>query len=170
MVQATAKANATNDAKYDGYKKLLEDEDRVSLMARLVYAETAAANCPALAEKIAPLIAEAIGNRIRKRSGDVSRVVYQRNQFSSSLNIYTESRYREFLCPKDLALWATAFVSAEAELARKAPKRLSPDSVNYYLFKHSPRFKFPNWKLAEDRGHGEELRPCIRFFKVPKWR
>lgn len=170
LVRASAKANPNTEAKYEGYRKLLDSEDGTSLLARLVYAETLAANCPEKNRAIAPLIATVIGNRVKKRHGEVSRVVFQRNQFSSSLNHYSESRYREFLCPRDEALWTLSFESANVALNGNEKPALSADTVNYYLYRHSPRFRAPDWKLAEDSASEKGLASCIRFFRNPKWK
>jgi hypothetical protein len=100
--------NGANAKKYDGYRKLLQSDFAVVLAARLAYAETAAANCTAHNDEVLDLVASVIASRVRIRHGDVESVVFQRNQFASSLHIYSESRYRDFLCPSDAILWQKA--------------------------------------------------------------
>lgn len=171
------KANPKNPRKYDGYREALKDSAPLELVARLAYAETVGANCPDLNFKIAPPVVESIMNRVRIRKGDIKAVVFQRDQYSSSMNIYPESRYREFLCPQDLGLWKTVVSAAKTTLA-SSPERqsIAADAVHYYLYKHSDRLKVPKW--ASDESEWEvsevldspEITPCIRFFRNPRWR
>lgn len=163
-------ANSKTQFKYDGYRKLLQSSSDFELMARLVYAETLAANCEKLNSKIAPMIAGGIANRVRLRGGDVASVVFQRDQFASSINIYSESRYKDFLCPKDARLWGLALRETKAELARPTGQ-MTKFTVNYFLYKHSPRWKKEPWQLDEDvSSTTSEIQDCIRFFKAPNWR
>lgn len=174
---AIQKANPKNPSKYDGYREVFKESSPTELLARLAYAETLAANCPELNFKIAPLIIESITNRIRIRKGDVQSVVYQRDQHASSMNIYKESRYREFLCPQDSALWEAVYNAAQNALASTATGQvLARDAVHYYLYKHSDRHKVPKWASDESEWAISEvpesaiLHPCIRFFRNPRWR
>ena len=163
--------------KYDGYRETFRDISNIELLSRLVYAETVATNCAAFDLRVAPMIAESIVARIRIRKGDVRGVVFQRDQYSSSLNIYPESRYREFLCPRQPELWKAAVADVEALLAEPPkPLVLPGDSAHYYLYKHSDRHKVPTW--ASDQSEwavaqfpgSQELKPCIQFFRNPRWR
>ncbi len=170
-IRATQIANRKSPSKYDGYRKVLQAEDPLQLATRLAYAETLAAYCPAQREEVADLIAAVIGNRIRTRGGDVESVVFQRDQFSSSLNIYPESRYRDFLCPNDEVLWKTMLAKMRANLAVSVPNTSIPkDAVNYYLYLHSKRFTAPAWKLEEVPIANEKTRECIRVFRAPGWK
>lgn len=174
---AIQKANPKNPRKYDGYREAFKNSSPTELLARLAYAETLAANCPELNFKIAPLIIESITNRIRIRKGDVESVIYQRDQHASSMNIYKESRYRDFLCPRDAALWSAVYLAAQGALASNGAGQVLPaDAVHYYLYKHSERHKVPKWASDESEWAIAEvpesslIHPCIRFFRNPRWR
>jgi hypothetical protein len=163
--------NGANAKKYDGYRRLLASDADVVLAARLAYAETKAANCAAHNDEVLDLVASVIANRIRIRRGDVKSVVFQRNQFASSLHIYSESRYRDFLCPGDVVLWQKAVGKMRARLEGWEPSLPVPkDAVNYYLHQHSDRFVAPDWKLEEIRVASEEVRRCVRVFRDSGWR
>lgn len=164
-------ANGANAKKYDGYRQLLNSDTTVVLAARLAYAETLAANCAAHNDEVLDLVASVIANRVRIRDGDVKDVVFQRNQFASSLHIYSESRYRDFLCPSDAILWGKALAKMQANLEGAVPSAPMPnDAVNYYLYRHSDRFVAPDWGLEEVKIASEEVRRCIRVFRDPRWR
>lgn len=170
-IQAAQKTNAKTSRKYEGYRNALRNDTPLEMAARLAYAETMAANCPKQADQIADLITSVIGNRVRIRGGDVHGVIFQRDQFASSLNIYSESRYRDFLCPKNAELWKAVFVKMSVNLAESKPTAPIPtDAVNYYLYRHSHRFAAPNWKLEEVPSADEETRECIRVFRNPRWK
>lgn len=169
-IRAAHIAHPKSPAKYDGYRALLTDATPHELAARLAYAETLAANCPARNEAVAQRVAAVIGNRVRIR-GKVDSVVFQRDQFASSLNIYPESRYRDFLCPRDAALWNVVAAAMRAELESPQPVApVPPDAVNYYLYRHSDRFRAPDWQLAEVPVAHDETRECIRVFRNPRWK
>lgn len=170
-IQATQKAYGKTSSKYDGYRNILHATTDLELAARLAYAETVAANCPTQEDQIVDLVASVIGNRVRIRHGDVKSVVFQRDQFASSLNIYPESRYRDFLCPGDGALWNKVRAKMSVNLEESAPSAPLPkDIVNYYLYRHSDRFKAPTWKLEEAATPDEKIRECIRVFRDPAWK
>jgi len=170
-IRRVQKANDKTSHKYDGYRKALHADSALELAARLAYAETVAASCPQQEDQVATLIAGVIGNRVRIRRGDVASVVFQRNQFSSSLNIYPESRYRDFLCPDDSALWRKVVAKVRANFKASKPDAAIPkDAVNYYLYRHSDRFKAPAWKLEEALIADEKTRECIRVFRNPAWK
>lgn len=173
-ITSAIKANLKNPHKYDGYREILSAETDQALLARLAYAETVATNCATLNTKTLPMIIEAIVTRIRIRKGDVKAVIFQRDQYSSSMNLYKESRYLDFLCPKEADLWTQAFSLAGAFLADK-PLRLPPDTTHYYLYKHSDRLTVPDWAgdksewpLANFEG-ADEMKECIRFFRDREW-
>lgn len=170
-IQDIQKANSQTSSKYDGYRKALHADTDLELTTRLVYAETVAANCPDNEDQALDLIASVIGNRVRIRRGDVESVVFQRDQFASSLNIYAESRYRDFLCPKNGDRWKAALEKTRINLEGSKPSAPIPsDTVNYYLYRHSGRFKAPNWKLEEVTIAEEKTRECIRIFRDDKWK
>jgi hypothetical protein len=164
------KYDGTLDRKYDGYRKILHAATALELATRLAYAETMAANCVKQQDRIVDLVASVIGNRVRIRGGDVHSVIFQRDQFASSLNFYSESRYRDFLCPSDRELWNKVLAKMRTNLEQSKPSgSVSKDTVNYYLYRHSARFKAPNWKLEEVVTSNEEIRECIRVFRDPAW-
>lgn len=170
-IQAAQKANPKTQQKYAGYRKLLATDTPLQLATRLAYAETLAANCPQQNDQVAERVAAVIGNRIRIRQGDAHSVVFQRDQFSSSLNIYPESRYREFLCPKDGGLWNSLYIKMRNNLSAPASDTNIPtDAVNYYLYRHNERFTAPDWKLTEAAIKDEKTRECIRVFRAPGWK
>ena len=164
-------ANRKKKTKYLRYKEALGSDSDLQLFARLVYAETLAANCPDMKGQVVSRITDVVGNRIMKRNQDVKSVVFQRDQFSSSLNKYSSSKYKEFLCPKDVGLWNTAYQNAQKFL-EQGKGTLSSDTINYFLYKHDPRWtEAPAWGLKENaEGSNPQLRACIRVFKNPKWR
>jgi hypothetical protein len=170
-IQDVQKANSKTSHKYDGYRNLLHANTPLELAARLAYAETVAANCVGQEDKIVDLVASVIGNRVRIRGGDVRSVVFQKDQFASSLNIYPESRYRDFLCPNNDRLWKKALTKMRVNFEESKPSAPIPkDTVNYYLYQHSDRFKAPLWQLEEVLVTDEETRECIRVFRDSAWR
>lgn len=165
VIKNKIKINSKNENKYDGYRKALTSDTGEKLMARLVYAETKAANCEKLNSQIIPVITKVIANRVKIKKGDVKAVVFQCNQFASSLNIYSESNYKDFLCPKNAVLWNQALKESSLALTDKSKPS---DTVNYFLYKHSPRWTKEPWKLEEDTVLTKEnMRDCIRAFKNP---
>ena len=172
-VKSAIAANKKTSAKYDGYKSALKDDPPAHLAARLVYAEAIAARCKEKAAEIIPLIAAAVGNRIRIRKGDVASVVFQRDQFASSLNDYPMSAMHDFLCPSDLGFASAALAAVTEELA--APRGLLPaDTVNYYLFQHDPKLRVPEWAkgglAAVNHSKSKALDECVKFFRDPAFR
>jgi spore germination cell wall hydrolase CwlJ-like protein len=170
-VAASVKANLANpQQKYVGYQKALQSDSETELFARLVYSEAVAANCPEAAQKIAPLIAQVIANRVRIRGRGIASVVYQYNQFASSLNVYQQSRYQDFLCPKDAGLWKIAMSSAKRSLAGGSAG-LDSKTSNYYLYQHDPKKPKEPWTLKEDTSPATiATRSCIKFFIDPNWK
>lgn len=172
-IKAIIKANKSNPHKYDGYRKYLLSDSKTELFARLLYAETLAANFPEGNEQVMSQAARVIGNRMRKCGGAVTKVVFERDQFASSMNVYGEdnsiegSRYLKFLCPKDQALWSMAYKKAAAEFAKSE----SDTVYNYFLYKHHAGWDSPSWNYPEDRtGASDELRSYIKVFKNPAWK
>lgn len=170
-IQNLIKANSKNEHKYDGYKSALSADEDAVLMARLVYAETSAASCPDQNTALVERISEVISNRVAQR-GSVRSVVFQRDQFASSLNVYQSSRYLDFLCPKDEVLWKSALLKVQSLLhSANSTNRLSPDTINYFLYKHDPRWVKEPWNLTEDEVQtSPALQRCLRTFKVPSWK
>jgi hypothetical protein len=170
-IQRIQASNRKSARKYDGYRKALSASPDAELATRLAYAETLAANCPDHNVQVSDLVAAVIGNRIRIRHGDVKSVVYQRDQFSSSLNIYPESRYRDFLCPRDVELWNLIAGKVLGNLQEAGPgKPIPQDAVNYYLYRHSPRFNPPAWELEEIVLEKGAVRDCVRVFRDSGWK
>lgn len=168
-IKETIAANKKSKQKYKEYLKQLNVESEVNLTARLIYSETLAANCPEFNKTILTMISEVIGNRIRKRGGNVNAVVFERDQFASSLNIYGESRYRDFLCPKDLVLWQQSLNTAETALSKRR-EILVENSVNYFLYKHSTKWTKEPWHLPEaEASRNSKVRDCLRIFDNATW-
>lgn len=161
-IAAQVKANAKTKAKYDAYKQALTSDSDQWLMARLVYAEVKAARCAELNEQVAKVIATVIANRVKIKNGDIKAVVYEKDQFASSLNIYAESNYKDFLCPNDLKLWNLVL----SETANALGEKNKTTTVNYFLYMHSPRWNKEPWQLTEDRALvNANSRKCIKAFK-----
>lgn len=168
MIKNRIKLNAKNENKYDGYKKVFASDSDEELMARLIYAETKATQCEKLNSQIVPVITAVISNRVKIKKGDVKAVVFQRDQFASSLNIYAESSYKDFLCPNDAKLWSQALGEASEALADKSKPTTT---VNYFLYKHSPRWNKEPWSLDEDTSLTKgSIRDCIKAFKNPAFK
>jgi hypothetical protein len=161
--------NRRNQYKYDQYKEILSSDSDVQLWARLAYAEVLATNCPQQNQAVGEMIVNVIGNRVQLRGGNIQQVVFQRDQFASSLNIYANSRYRDFLCPKDSELWQQILRQIQ-DFQRDGRGRLASNTVNYFLYQHDPRWTSDPWNYREDTSHTTpELRRCIRSFHVPGW-
>lgn len=168
-IKNTVNANRKSQHKYKGYREVFRHESDEEILARLAYAETVAANCPSLNNKLGPKIVTAIGNRVERRNGDVRSVVFERDQFSSSLNFYSGSNTKDFLCPQDKKLWSQVLAASQARLSQKSVNQNS--AINYFLYKHHPQWTKAPWKLAEDKElTTSDVRECIRFFSVPGWR
>ncbi len=164
------KQNPKNEFKYTKIREALTGDSDDHLVARLAYAETLAANCPEFQNDVLPPIVSVILNRISKRKGDVKSVVFQRDQFVSSLNGYEGSMWREFLCPTDQALWHSALRAARAHLPNRASisSNISPDAFNYYLFRHSSKFSPPNWTKTDALtfSNAKKVEGCLKIFKA----
>lgn len=157
--------------KYAATAAALASSTDAELLARLIYAETRAAHCPELQDEVATAIAQVIKNRIAKRQGKspnaTKSVVFEIDQFASSLNKYEESQWREFLCPSDSKLWSKAKALAQPD----SPKtnHLPSDAHNYYLYKHAGRFTPPKWARGEavSFAGSDKLASCIKVFRLP---
>jgi len=168
IIKATIKTNSKTPNKYVGYKKALNSDSDIELAARLVYAETKATRCEKMNNEIVPVITEVIANRVKIRKGDVQSVIFQRDQFASSLNIYEESNYKDFLCPSDSDLWSKAYSETFLALSDKTK---GTNTVNYFLYKHSPRWTKEPWQLEEDTALTKgKVRECIRAFRNPAFK
>lgn len=163
-------ANRSNEFKYQKYKDAFQSDSDTQLVARLAYAETLAATCPEKEKQMAPMIVSAIMNRVRKKQGNVAAVVYKHNQFASSLNTYDQSRYKDFLCPKDSKLWNLVYAQAQQQIAA-LPQQVgsfSADTTMYFLYKNRPGDTKAPWSFPEDTTHtNPQLQSCIRFFVNP---
>lgn len=167
-IKEKIKLNSKTEFKYEGYKKALASDSDEELMARLIYAETKGTNCPEQNDKISSVVSTVISNRVKIRKGNVKSVIFERDQFASSLNIYSESHYKDFLCPSDAALWNKALAKATAALSDKSKPTTT---VNYFLYKHSPRWTKEPWKLEEDTAlTNPSVRACIKAFKNPNFK
>ena len=163
-IKTKIKANSKTSNKYDGYRKAFASDSDTELAARLIYAETKATKCEKQNDEVVSVISQVIGNRVKIRKGDVKSVVFQRDQFASSLNIYSESNYKDFLCPNDGDLWGKSYYAADVALSKTTK---GTDTVNYFLYKHSPRWTKEPWKLEEDTSLTKKVSSCIRAFKNP---
>ncbi len=169
-IEKKQKENAKNSHRYDGYREALSASTDVELFTRLAYAETLAANCSAQNAEVSSLIVNVIGNRVIKRNRNIQSVVFERAQFASSLHSYSSSRFKDFLCPQDETLWLDIRKKVEAFLkAGSGP--LSADTVNYFLYKHDPRWTKEPWTLQENpTSAAGSARDCIRTFRNPSWK
>lgn len=174
-IQAVQKANRKSAHKYDGYRKLFEkaalSDDEI--LSRLIYAEVVAGGCGKKdsLNAITP-ITEVIVNRVAKRGGDIRSVVFERDQFASSLNIYSESAYEHFLCPKNSEIWQKVVQVANDLRSGRQKAEMPTDTVHYYLFQHSTRFQPPGWtKTFSPSGQvGSESGLCVVAYSNPQWK
>lgn len=162
----TEKANSKTEFKYRGFQSALSSDSDTELMARLAYSEALAANCPQQTSSLIEPVANVIANRVRVRKGDVRSVVFQKDQFASSLNNYTESRFRDFLCPHDADLWKQALAAIQKTQASNT-LGISSDVFNYYLFQHSARFKAPAWaeQTSARFKDSDKIQACVKFYR-----
>ncbi len=172
-IEQHIKTHIKSAEKYIPYQDLLKNSSEQELMARLTYAEVLAANCTSLNLQMVEPIATVIWNRHKLFKQSLREVIFTRDQFASSLNIYKESRYKDFLCPKDKKLWA--YVQEKIKDITEGKSSLFESTVvHYYLFKHSVRFKPPSWAqgpqsyLTASWNGSHQLAPCVQFFKTPK--
>ena len=169
-IEKAQKENSKNSHRYDGYREALSAANDVELFTRLAYAETLAANCTSQNAEVSSLIVNVIGNRVLKRNRDIKSVVFERTQFTSSLHNYPNSRFKDFLCPQDETLWLDIHKKVDAFL-KIGSGPLSSDTVNYFLYKHDPRWTKEPWSLKENSTSAAgSVRDCIRTFHNPDWK
>lgn len=166
----TPTSAAKKDRTYNDLKTLLEknkipDEE---ILARLIASETKAAgeSCQTHQTAIAQNIASALYNRIQKRNRRIDSVVFQAQQFASSLHFYKESQIAEFLCPTDSNLISQTLDWTRSMKNKTYVNTLPENAVNYYLYKHSTRFTPPSWtKTYKEAPTNPKISHCIRFFE-----
>ncbi len=162
----TESNNLKSSHKYDGFRKAVSSDTDEQLVARLVYSEALAANCPKSTAQMMPGIAAVIAHRI-KIDKSARQSVFRLQQFASSLNNYPESRYADFLCPKDEKLWSAAVAAANKAL--NGDDSLPPTMDHYYFFHH---FKVPHpapaWtKAPDDKFPGSsDYSSCLKFYSL----
>jgi hypothetical protein len=178
-IEETMKTNRKSKNKYNGYREALQSSSDLELASRLAYAEVLAAKCNGFKSQIVRPIVEVISNRIAIRNNDTRNVIFERDQFASSLNKYNSSHYKDFLCPRDLKLWQD--VQNQMEIAVQKTKgvsqRLLPrDAVHYYFFQHDTKFTPPEWaegtkayKQAEFKD-STTVKDCVKFYRNEKWK
>ena len=169
-LKSSLQHNNLSPNKYRFYKELLNKENKNIIKNRLIYAETKASLCPEQEQLISEIISEVIQNRIRIRNNKTLSVIFERNQFSSSLNIYQNSKYKDFLCPQDLKLWASL-----QTLETKENRITSKFDVHYFLYKHDPRWTKEPWILKESdlqlsKAIKSRLKECIKVFENKSWK
>lgn len=159
------------DRTYKALRKAF-DTNKVTtseILARLIHAETVAAgpSCQVHADIISRYIADVLYYRIQKRNGDILGVIFEPSQFASSLHIYKESAVQEFVCPSAKPTWKQIKKWAQDIEKSNYKAFLPPDTVHYYLYKHSQRFKVPAWtkNLKEVSIPETQIASCIRFFE-----
>ncbi len=163
-IQDTEGSNKKTQHKYDGFRQALSSDSDEQIVARLVYSEALAANCPSSTNQIMPAIASVIAHRAEAEK-NVRQAVFRLNQFASSLNNYSESRYGDFLCPKDQKLWSAAMAAANKALNSDDgfPKNMD----GYYFFQHfKTPHPAPDWtkKPSEQFPGSAEFSSCVRFY------
>lgn len=134
---ADVKANTKTPHKYRAYRQALAGESDENFLDRLIYAETKAANCTECESEIMPIVAAVIRRRIELRGGNIQSIIFERDQFASSLNNYSESNYRDFLCPSDSKAWNQALDLTTGSRAKAEGVVVPKDAVHYYFYKHS---------------------------------
>lgn len=173
QIKTSQSNNKKNKFKYQEYQKTFTKYgvDDIELFTRLAYAETLAANCPEKNREVAQVVTDVIFNRVQKRKSP-SSVIYERDQFASSLNFYEESQYAEFLCPQDQELWELVHSRAKNLFSSKERTRISPEATNYYFFLHSTKFKPPTWTetLTPETTVDRLGKICVRSYKNPNWK
>lgn len=170
-LKETMRVNKSNSQKYDKYKSIFQNSSDKEILARLIYAETKAAHCETHNPQVMSLITQVILNRVKKRNGDIKSVIYQRDQFASSMNVYDGSQYRDFLCPKDSMLWRSVENQIHIQ-SKKDSMNVSSNTYNYFFYKHNPKWTKAPWDYEEDRpeSYPSEVFECIKTFKVPNWK
>jgi hypothetical protein len=169
-IEQNQMAHPKSARRYDGYRDVLKTASDLEIFVRLAYAETLAANCETKNAEISSLIVNVIGNRVIKRRSDIRGMVFELAQFASSLHLYSNSRYRDFLCPENQRLWSEVHKKSE-DFLRAGSGPLSASTVHYFLYKHDPKWPKEPWILAEDPVSAVgSARDCIRTFQNPHWK
>lgn len=154
--------------KYDAYKKILSQSTDQEIVARLVYAEVLAAKCPRHNKELYPAISHTLHNRIKAAKGDVKSVVFRRDQFASSMNVYGASQFREFLCPKkDPALFSRVSRYVSSVLSGEKENPFPSNAVNYYLHQHWGSYKPNETKWGKTWAKQLEVSDCATFYLKP---
>lgn len=170
-IQTWLKANKDSKTqKYKAYKDIYSGAgvDEPEILARLIYAESEAANCESI--KLTEYIGGAIYNRIRNKGKSISDIVFQFDQFASSLNGYSKANRAGFLCPTDLERWRMSQATVKHLLADAKSNVLPCEAASYYLYKNNPwthenpkGFKIPDWAKAKGIKTAIDSE-CVRFF------
>lgn len=142
------------------------------LLARLVYAETRAANCPAQKGRVHVGAAHVILNRVDvfKREGrdqPVKRTVFGSKQFASSLHKYSKSQWDAFRCPppEELDFYRNVYQTVEKIQSGEIDRKPYQGATHYYLHRHFDKYQDHPWgksaKKIETIG-GD----CLGLYKV----
>jgi hypothetical protein len=123
------------------------------LMARLIFAETKAANCSSnMDARISERITHVILNRVRafeakQMDQPVRRTVFGAKQFASSLHYYSKSHWKAFTCPGEVD--PALYEKVTATLARVQNGETSgadySKATHYYLHRHFGSYKDHPW-------------------------
>ena len=140
---------------------------RYRTLARLATAEVASAQCPELNETLSPRSSEPF-SMFGWKCNTAKPVVFRRDQFASSMNIYAHSAYPVFLCPSSRhgELYQKAFKTFRLMEKGAYKNPLPTASVNYYLHLHFGQYR-PNptqwaqWPVTLTLGR------CATFYRRP---
>ena len=165
-IRAVQKANRKTARKYDGYRRIFQQTSDSELFARLVYAEVLAANCKPSGDELLKFITFTIHNRIQLQSGSVKAVIFKRDQFASSLNMYKQSRYKEFLCPSNKKLFQKILKFVDSLMTGSIKNNFNRRVVNYYLHQHFGSYK-ENPTAWGQWDKYKVIPQCASFYKKP---
>ena len=162
------RSHRKDDRKYEGYRTLFKDVTDTELLARLATAEVASAQCPELNETLLAAVIGTLFNRLGGNVNTAKPVVFRRDQFASSMNIYAHSAYPVFLCPSSRhgELYQKAFKTFRLMEKGAYKNPLPTASVNYYLHLHFGQYR-PNptqwaqWPVTLTLGR------CATFYRRP---
>lgn len=137
-------------------KKAITKEDmptgmgELELVARLVYAETLAANCPDKNQEMSEGIAAVILNRVRAfeergKADAYRRVVFGKMQFASSLHFYSNAQWKAFTCPTDQAFYRSVYETVVKMNNGELKNAKYASGTHYYLHHHFKRFQDQPW-------------------------
>ncbi len=159
-------------------KKAITKEDmpkgmgEPELVARLVYAETLAANCPNKNQELSEGIAAVILNRVRafeeKGKDDAyRRVVFGKMQFASSLHFYSKAQWKAFTCPTDQAFYRAVYETVVKMNNGELKNGKYASATHYYLHHHFEKFQDQPWgrkaKLVAHLGGN-----CLGIYSLDK--